>query len=60
MVGAAVAVVVMVECSPCASEIVRPNCVFSTSLEPETENEQGDGGLVWFHLSDGFVRNCFL
>ena len=43
-----------------ASKIVRPNRAFSTSLEPETENYQRDGGLVWFHLSSGFVRNtCF-
>ena len=33
--------------------------MFTTSLENETENEQGDGGIVWFHLSNGFVINIF-
>ena len=56
--GAAVVVFVMVECSPCASLIVTTNSVFINSLEPETENEQRDGGIVWFQLSDGFVRNA--
>ena len=30
--------------------------MFSTSLEPEIENEQGDGAIVSFHLSDSFLR----
>ena len=55
--GDAVALVVMVKCSPRDSKVLRPNRVFITSLEPETENEQGDGGIVSFHVSDGFVRN---
>ena len=42
-----------------ASKIVRPNRAFSTSLEPETENVQGDVGLLWFHLYDSFVTNIF-
>ena len=37
MLGVLVLMVVIVECSPCASNIVRPNCAFITSLEPETE-----------------------
>ena len=58
--GAEVVVVVMVECSTYDSKIVRPNRALSTSLEPETKNEQGYGGIVWFHLSDVFVRNFFM
>ena len=37
--------------------IVRTNLTFRTLPEPENENERGDVDIVWFHLSDGFVRN---
>ena len=46
--GATVAVVVVVECSPPDYKIFRPNRAFNTSLEIETENEQGDGGIASF------------
>ena len=36
--GDVVVVVVVVDCSPWDSKIVRPNRVFINSLEPETEN----------------------
>ena len=57
--GTTVVVVVMFKCIHHDPLIIRPNRVFITSLEPETEKEIGDCGLVWLHLSDGFATPLY-